>query len=265
MMRDILSDLEAAEKLMDPNPMRRAQRAMLAPMPKRFYKHAGVVEQGAQFVVVLDGKPVKTPARKPLAFPAKAAAELVAAEFEAQEKEINPANMPFTRLANTAIDGVANEIGAVLEDIQRFSANDLLCYRAEMPDALVQRQAAVWDRYLDWVRAKHGVRLFLAQGVMHVGQPPESVEAFRLALRAHAEPLKLACLHAMTTLTGSAILALAVAEGEASAEEAWKAAHLDEDWTNENWGADSEAEARRAARWQDMRAADLMLRAVSGG
>ena len=259
-MRDILSDLEAAEKLMDPNPMRRAQKAMLTPKPKRFYKVAGVAEQGGGYVVVLDGKPVKTPARKELAFPARAAAELVAAEFEAQEKEINPATMPFTRLANTAIDGVASEIDAVLADIQRFCANDMLCYRSEAPEGLVKRQADVWNRYLDWARAKHGVRLFLGEGVMHIGQPPASIEAFGLALKAHAEPLKLACLHAMTTMTGSAILALAIAEGEVSVEEGWAAAHLDEDWTIEHWGEDREAQARRAARWQDMKAAADLLR-----
>lgn len=262
-MRDILSDLEAAEKLMDPNPMRRAQKAMLTPMPKRFYKAAGVAEQAGAFVVVLDGKPVKTPARKPLALPTTLAAELVAAEFAAQEKEINPATMPFTRLANTAIDGVANQVDSVLSDIQRFSANDMLCYRSEAPEGLVTRQAAVWDRYLDWVRATHGVRLYLAEGVMHVEQPPASVEAFGLALKPHAEPMKLACLHAMTTMTGSAILALAIAEGESSVEEAWAAAHLDEDWTIEHWGEDREAQARRAARWQDMKAAADLMRAVS--
>ncbi len=261
-MRDILSDLEAAEKLMDPNPMRRAQKAMLTPMPKRFYKAAGVAERGGEFVVVLDGKPVKTPARKELAFPTSAAAALVVAEFDAQEKEINPTTMPFTRLANTAIDGVASEVDAVLADIQRFCANDMLCYRSEAPEGLVKRQTDVWDRYLDWVKDRHGVRLYLAEGVMHVVQPPASVEAFGVALKSHAEPLKLACLHAMTTMTGSAILALAIAEAEVSVEEGWAAAHLDEDWTIEHWGEDREAQARRAARWQDMKAASDMLRAL---
>lgn len=262
-MRDMLSDLEAAEKLMDPNPMRRAQKAMLTPMPKRFYKAADVAEQGGEFVVVLDGKPVKTPARKTLAFPTKSAAKLVAAEFEAQEKEINPATMPFTRLANTAIDGVASEVDAVLADILRFCANDMLCYRSEAPEGLVKRQTEVWNRYLEWVKAKHGVRLYLAEGVMHVEQPKASVDAFGLALKTHAEPLKLACLHAMTTMTGSAILALAIAEGQASVEVVWAAAHLDEDWTIEHWGEDREAQARRAARWQDMKAAADLLLAVS--
>ncbi len=261
-MRDILSDLQAAELLMDPNPMRRAQKAMLTPMPKRFYKEAAVEEQGGRFVVVLDGKPVKTPARKALALPTKAAAELAAAEFASQVKEINPATMPFTRLANTAIDGVSTEVDAVLEDIKRFAGNDMLCYRAEAPDALVLRQTDVWDPYLDWLKAKHGARLYLAEGVMHVVQPAEAVDAVGRALKAHAEPMALACLHAMTTLTGSAVLALAVAEGKVSADEAWKAAHLEEDWTAEFWGEDREAAERRAYRWQEMDAAARMLKAV---
>ena len=261
-MRDMLSDLEAAERLMDPNPMRRAQKAMLTPMPKRFYKLASVAEQDGRFVVVLDGRPVKTPARNTLAFPTKPAAELVAAEFSAQEKEINPATMPFTRLANTAIDGVSAEIDAVMADIQRFSANDMLCYRSEAPEGLVKRQTEVWDRYLDWVRNRHGVVLLLANGVMHVEQPHHSVDAFGKALKAHAEPLVLACLHAMTTMTGSAILALAIAEGEVGVEEAWAAAHLDEDWMIEFWGEDREASERRANRWIDMDAAARMLKSV---
>lgn len=261
-MRDILGDLEAAERLMDPNPMRRAQKAMLTPMPKRFYKEADVAEREGQFVVVLDGKPVKTPARMDLAFSTKAAAALVASEFAAQEKEINPATMPYTRLANTAIDGVAKEVDAVLVDIQRFGANDMLCYRSEAPEGLVKRQTLVWDPYLSWVRSRYGVHLHLTQGVMHVEQPIEAIAAFGVALQGYRVPLPLACLHAMTTITGSAILALAVADGEVALEEAWAAAHLDEDWMIEFWGEDREASERRVSRWIDMEAASQMLKAA---
>jgi chaperone required for assembly of F1-ATPase len=263
LMRDILGDAEKAALLSDPNPMKRAQKAMQTPLPKRFYKDVSVAEeQGGLFHVLLDGKPVKTPARASLSFATRAAAELVAAEFAAQEKEINPAKMPATRLANTAIDGVATEIGAVREDMLRFAANDLLCYRAEGPDALVARQADVWDRYIDWVRARYGARLYLTEGVMHIRQPREAIALIGAAINQIDDPMTLAVLHTMTTLTGSAVLALAVAEGEASAEEVWKAAHLDEDWTNDNWGTDSEAEVRRATRWLDMKAADMMLKAL---
>lgn len=263
-MREILSDLEAESHLSDLNPMKRAQIQMRTPLPKRFYKEAAVGGASGQFQVLLDGKPVKTPARNLLSFPTAAAARLVADEFAAQEKEVNPATMPATRLANTAIDGVAAEVEAVQEDIIRFASNDMLCYRAEGPDALVARQADVWDRYLDWARARYGARLYLAEGVMHVAQPREAIALIGAAVKQVRDPLHLAAIHTMVTLTGSAILALAVDEGEASAEEAWAAAHLDEDWTIEHWGEDREAAERRASRWLDMHAAAAMLAALKG-
>lgn len=261
-MREILTELEVESFVSDPNPMKRAQIQMRSPLPKRFYKEASVADAQGLFAVHLDGKPVKTPARNLLSFPTAAAAQMVAGEFASQEKEINPASMPATRLANTAIDGISTEVEAVQEDIIRFAANDLICYRAEGPDALVARQADVWDRYIDWVRSRYGARLYLAEGVMHIAQPREAIALIGAAIKQISDPLQLACLHTMTTLTGSAILALAILEGEASAEEAWQAAHLDEDWTSEHWGEDREAAERRAARWQDMKAAADMLKAL---
>jgi chaperone required for assembly of F1-ATPase len=262
-MREILTDLEAESYVSDPNPMKRAQIQMRTPLPKRFYKEVSISETDGHHSVLLDGKPVKTPARNLLSFPTAAAAQLVADEFAAQDKEINPALMPSTRLANTAIDGVATEIEAVQEDIIRFASNDLICYRAEGPDALVARQADIWDRYIDWTRSRYGARLYLTEGVIHVAQPREAIALIGAAVKQIADPLRLACLHTMTTLTGSAILALAIHEGEAPAEEAWNAAHLDEDWTIERWGEDREATERRAARWQDMKSAADMLKAIS--
>lgn len=261
-MREILSDLGSENYVSDPNPMKRAQIQMRTPLPKRFYTDVAVVQGEGAWHVHLDGKPVKTPARSALCLPSENAARLVAAEFAAQDKEINPALMPATRLANTAIDGVAKEMEAVQEDVIRFAANDMLCYRAETPDALVARQADIWDRYLDWARARYGARLYLAEGVMHVTQPREAIALIGAAVKQIADPLQLACLHTMTTLTGSAILALAVNEGEAGAEEVWVSAHLEEDWTIEHWGEDREAASRRAARWQDMKAAADMLKAT---
>ncbi|MGL4490401.1 MAG: ATP12 family chaperone protein [Rhizobiaceae bacterium] len=264
-MRDILSDPSKIEFYSDPNPMKRAQKQMLTPAVKRFYKDVSVSGQGGQFLVLLDGKPVKTPARKDLAFPKEQAAQLVAKEFSDQETEIIPAKMPFTRLANTAIDGVANEIDAVLEDIKRFCGNDLICYRADGPDKLVLRQTDAWDKYLDWVRGKHGVRLKMTEGIMHVDQSDESIQAFGAALVSYGDAISLACVHAMTTLTGSAVMALAVADGFVAHDQAWTDAHVDEDWTIENWGSDAEAMQRRANRWIDMNAAAMLLRAVRGG
>ena len=171
--------------------------------------------------------------------------------------------MPVLRLVNTAIDGVATDPQAVLEDILRFASSDLLCYRADTPEKLVQRQNEAWDPVLDWARASLGARFVLAEGVMHVDQPREAIAALGVHLSQRAEPMRLAALHVMTTLTGSALLALAVEMGELDVEEAWVAAHVDEDWQIEHWGQDFEAVARRANRKRDMLAAVRLLEALN--
>lgn len=261
-MRDLLNDLEAGKLLSDPDPVRRAQNQMRQALPKRFYAAADAVETGEGFAVRLDGKPVRTPGRGLLALPSAAAAALVAAEFAAQGETIDPVSMPVLRLVNTAIDGVAPDTQAVLEDVMRFSASDLLCYRADAPEELIARQAEAWDPVLDWVRSALGARFFLAEGVVHVEQPRESVAAVGLWLKQRQEPFRLSALHVMTTLTGSALLALAVEAGELTADEAWTAAHVDEDWNNERWGIDAEAAARRTARRKEFDAAVALIEAL---
>jgi chaperone required for assembly of F1-ATPase len=153
-------------------------------------------------------------------------------------------------------------VDEVLEDVKLFSSSDLVCYRSEGPEQLVERQAMAWDPYLEWVANRFGARFYLAQGVMPVEQPAEALAAIGQALRKYAEPMKAACLHSMTSLTGSALLALAVAEGHVSAEQAWNDAHVDEDWTIDQWGEDEEATARKAYRWLEMRAAADLLDAL---
>lgn len=261
-MRDLLNDLEDGNRLSDPDPMRRAQNQMRQTLPRRFYKDAGVAETAEGFAVRLDGKPVRTPGKAPLVLPSERAAALVAAEFAAQGETIDPVSMPVLRLVNTAMDGVAADTQAVLEDVMRFSASDLLCYRAGEPEALAARQAQAWDPVLDWVRSALGARFLLAEGVIHVEQPRESVGAVGLWLRQREEPFRLAAIHVMTTLTGSALLALAVEAGAVSPDEAWAAAHVDEDWNIELWGEDAEAAARRQARRRDFDAAVALVRAL---
>ncbi|WP_378951061.1 ATP12 family chaperone protein [Mesorhizobium sp. ANAO-SY3R2] len=261
-MRDILSDLEAGDMLSDPDPIRRAQSTLHRPLPKRFYENAGVAEVDGSYAVQLDGKSVRTPGRALLALPTAAAAQLVADEFSAQGENIDPFTMPVLRLVNTAIDGVATDPQAVLEDILRFASSDLLCYRADSPEKLVQLQNEAWDPVLDWARTSLGARFVLAEGVMHVDQPREAIAALGVHLSQRAEPMRLAALHVMTTLTGSALLALAVEMGELDVKEAWAAAHVDEDWQIEHWGQDSEAVARRANRKRDMLAAVALLEAL---
>ena len=261
-MREILSDLEAGRQLSGPDPVRRAQVQLKAPLPKRFYRDAGLAAAGEGFAVHLDGKPARTPGKLPLALPSEAAAALVAAEFAAQEDVVDPVAMPVLRLVNTALDGVAADPQAVLEDILRFAASDLLCYRADGPQGLVDRQNRHWDPVLDWVRVALGARFNLAEGVVHVAQPRESIAVLGAHLARRREPLVLAALHLMTSLTGSALLALAVEQGGLGAEDAWTAAHVDEDWQIEHWGQDAEAVARRAQRKRDFMAAVRLLEAL---
>ncbi|MEP9390360.1 ATP12 family protein [Mesorhizobium sp. KR9-304] len=261
-MRDILNDLETGRLLSDPDPVRRAQLQMRTPTPKRFYKDVAVAAGEGGFVVQLDGRTVKTPGKALLALPTERAAQLVADEFAAQGETLDLASMPAYRLVNTAIDGVASDPQAVLEDILRFSSSDLLCYRAEGPDALVRRQNEAWDAVLDWARAALGARLLLAEGVIHLEQPREAIAAIGVHVGQRAEPLRLAALHVMTSLTGSALLALAVDFGELDAETAWAAAHVDEDFQAAQWGQDSEAVARRANRKRDMTAAAALIDAI---
>jgi len=261
-MRDILNDLEAGKYLSDPDPVRRAQIQMKTPLPKRFYKAVSVVPVEEGFAVHLDGKPVRTPGKALLALPTEAAAVLVADEFAEQGETINPVTMPVMRLVNTAIDGVASDPQAVLEDILRFAASDLLCYRTDAPQGLVERQNEHWDPVIDWARAALGARFNLAEGIIHVEQPRESIAVLGSYLAQRAEPLRLAAIHLMTSLTGSALLALAVDFGELDVEAAWAAGHVDEDWQIEHWGQDAEAVARRAARKRDMVAAVSLLEAL---
>jgi len=261
-MREILTGLETGRHLSDPDPVRRAQNQMRTPAVKRFYKAVSVERVADGFSVRLDGKPVKTPSGKPVVLPAERAAGLVAGEFVAQEEKIDPLTMPVTRLVNTAIDGVATDPQAVLEDIMRFSSSDLVCYRAGDPEALVVRQAEAWDPVIDWARSALGARFHLAEGVMHVEQPRETIGAVGVHLRQRDDTFRLAALHVITAITGSALLALALEARAMDAETVWNAAHVDEDWNIEHWGLDAEAAGRRAARKRDMMGAAALIEAL---
>lgn len=239
-------------------PMGAAQRLARTELRKRFYDAVEVAPDAYEFVIVLDGRPVLTPARRVLSVPAPLLAEALAAEWRAQAEFIDPATMPLNRLVNAALDGVVREAEAVRRDIQRYAGSDLVCYRAEGPAPLVARQAAAWDPILAWAASAFGARFVVASGVTYVGQPTAALAHLSAAL-AQVPPLRLAALHAMTTLTGSALLALAVAKGRLSPEAAWAAAHVDEDWNTEQWGPDAEAMQRRGSRWAEMDAAARLV------
>ena len=167
--------------------------------------------------------------------------------------------MPLTRIANTAIEAVSDNMQAVAGDIVAFAGSDLLCYRAAGPEALVARQAKAWDPIIQWAATDLGARFILAEGVMPVEQPRAALDRVAEAIQP-LNPFQLSGLHVVTTLTGSALLALAVLKERLTPDEAWAAAHVDEDYQIELWGADAEAEDRRAYRWQEMQAACFMIR-----
>jgi chaperone required for assembly of F1-ATPase len=238
---------------------KRPGREPRAALPKRFYKAVSVdAGEGGAWRVTLDGKPIRTPAKSVFAVPSRALAEAIAAEWAAQAERIDPAAMPLTRLANSALDGVRGREAAVRADIAKYAGSDLVCYRIAEPERLARLQAEAWDWVLAWADEALGVRFKVAQGIMPVAQPASAPAAIARALEA-CDAFSLAAIHVMTTLTGSALLALAHARGRLAAEAAWAAAHVDEDFQIRQWGEDAEAMARRQHRWIDMQAASRML------
>jgi len=254
-MRDILEEL-FSEPVLDPaEAVRRGARRRL---PKRFYQHAAAAAGDGDVRVLLDGRPVHTPARRVLAAPTHVLADALAKEWNVQAEVIDPASMPLTRLANSIIDGVADAPARVAAEAEKYLETDLIFYRAAAPEKLVARQAATWDPILTFARDEFGARFLLGQGLIFVQQPEAALAAVCAAIP--REPWRLGAVHAVTTLTGSALIALAVMHGKLSAEQAWAAAHVDEDWNMEQWGADQLALARRAFRLAEMQAACLALR-----
>jgi chaperone required for assembly of F1-ATPase len=250
----------------DPNPMRRAQNAMArVALPKRFYKSVEVVEKDGAYAIALDGRSALTPGRKPLALPATAAAELIAAEWRAQADVIDPAVMHATRMANTAIDSVVARLVEVQADVAAYAGSDLVCYRTGEPEGLVARQRDAWDPVVDWAADRLGARMVLAEGVMHQAQTPEALAAVRDRVFAINDPIALAALHVMTTMTGSCLIALMAADGRLSSEAAWAAATVDDTWQAEQWGFDEEAQQRMERRRHEFAAAVALHQSIAAG
>jgi chaperone required for assembly of F1-ATPase len=242
--------------------VRLTQVAMRAPVIKRFYQTAAVGEVEGGYALLLDGRGARTPAKNKLVAPIRAIAEAIAAEWAGQGAVVDPTSMPVTRLANSALDGVAKTLAETRADIARYAGADLLCYRAEAPEALVAMQAEAFDPVLAWAEEALGTRFILSAGVMHVAQPERALAAVRAAVDAYGSPFAVAALHGLTSLSGSVLLALAVARRAQSAEKAWRVAHIDEDFQIRQWGEDDEAMVRRAARWVEFEAAVRVIRSV---
>jgi chaperone required for assembly of F1-ATPase len=249
----------------DPTAM--ARRDMKKALPRRFYKEAKAEARDGAFAILLDGKPVKTPAKNALTLPTLAAAEAVAAEWQAQKDYIDPQYMPLTRLVHSALDGVAREQKACIDEVVKYAGTDLVCYRAGEPDALVKAQADAWDPYLAFAKEKFGASFVCAQGIMFTAQPDTASRAVHdavqniVASRASGV-FVLAALNVMTNLTGSALIALGVVYDAFDVDAAWQAAHVDEDFQMQIWGHDDEALERRARRWIEMESAARLFRLV---
>jgi chaperone required for assembly of F1-ATPase len=259
-MRDLIYPAHVPS---EPDPVRRAQVAMLKPLPKRFYTDVAIKPHEGRFAITLDGRIARTPARHVLSLPTEAAAAVLSTEWQAQVEEINPAKMPATKLVNAALDHVSVQMAEVAADISKYVMSDLVCYRAGEPEGLVAMQAQAWNPVLEWANLRLGVRLKLAEGILFQAQPTEAESAMRRAVEGFSDPIALAALHVMTTLSGSCLIALMAAEGVLSLEVAFSAASIDEQWSAKVWGEDGEAVQRMALRREEFGTALSLLRAVT--
>jgi chaperone required for assembly of F1-ATPase len=225
---------------------------------RRVYRSVAVAPSADGFTVTLDGRTVHTPQRRPMAMPSAALAEAIAAEWAAQGETVDPGTMPLTRLAGSAIDIVAANRSEIVARTAAYAEADLLCYRADEPEALVERQSSAWQPLVEWATGRYAAPLRVTTGVIAVEQPAAALEALRSAVETH-DDMRLTALAAAAAVSGSLILALAVSDRRIGAEEAWSLSQLDESWQIERWGSDPEAERRRAALKADLAAAARFL------
>lgn len=227
---------------------------------KRFYKDTGVEECEGGFCILLDGKPMRTPARAILVVPTRALAEAIAGEWAAvpEKAEINAAHLPLTRLAATGIDRVVARRDDVIADTAKYAGSDLLCYRATAPDSLVKLQQELWQPLLEWAAERHGARLVTADGIGFVDQPEEAKATLHAAVSAHGD-LALSALYNLTHTAGSVVIGLAVSEGRLDAAAAFAAAQMDELYQVDRWGDDPLAEKHREGVRRDIEACARFL------
>jgi chaperone required for assembly of F1-ATPase len=221
---------------------------------KRFYKQVSIVAVDGGHAIRLDGRAVKTPARAELVLPTIALARAAAAEWDAQVETIDPVSMPQTGLANAAIDKVAADHDTFVRDIAVYGETDLLCYRADGPEPLIERQTAIWDPLLAWAKTRYAIDFAITTGIIHRPQPPETIARLAAAVR-DIDPFPLVALQRLVTISGSLVIGLAMRDGAIDARAAFDAAHLDELWQAELWGEDWMATDARDARRRDFEAA----------
>ena len=231
---------------------------------KRFYQKAEAVERPGGHGIALDGKAVKTPGRRDLLVPNRALAVAIAREWASQQAEIWPATMPLTRLAVTAVDRVATQREAIVQQIANYAGTDLVCYRAAHPPALAARQQAVWQPLIDWAVLRYDAPLTVTTGVIPKGQSEASLRAFAAAV-AELDDFTLTALHTATAACGSLVIALALLEGRINAQEAFAASQLDETFQIEAWGEDPEVTERRRALNSEIAAAQQFISLLRNG
>lgn len=232
---------------------------------KRFYKETSVDAGDGGHRILLDGRPMRTPAKAVLVVPTRPLAEAIAAEWhEIPEKaDINVSYLPLTRLAATGIDRVTTQRQRVIDDTAKYASTDMLCYRAGEPERLVQRQQETWQPLLDWAAERYGARLTVVEGMAFVNQPDEAVKKLHDAVAAYSD-LGLSALYNLTHISGSLIVALAVAEGHLPADRAFVVAQLDEIYQIERWGEDPIAAKRHAGIKHDIEAGARFLALLEG-
>ena len=230
---------------------------------KRFYKQAGVAPVADGHGVTVDDRLVRTPGKRDLVVPSAALAAAIAAEWEAQQREIRRETMPLTRLAGVTIERNSTEREAVVRQVAHYAGTDLVCYRATNPQALAARQQAVWQPLIDWALERYGAQLLVTSGVIPTSQPAASLAAFTKVVVGH-DDFSLTALHAATTACGSLVIALALLEGRLDAGEAFTASQLDESFQIEAWGEDGEQAKRRAALAAEISAAAQFMSLLRG-
>ena len=225
---------------------------------KRFYKEVSVDAAAGRHRLLLDGRPVHSPARQALVMPSAALAEAVADEWRAQGETIERAGMGLTRLVSTALDRMPALRGAAIDEALGYAQTDLLCYRAVEPVELAERQERAWQPWLDWLAATHGARLVVTTSMLPVSQPEPAITRLRTAVEG-LDDWRLVGLHGATTALGSVVLGLALLEGEIDAEQALAASLLDELFEIERWGRERDAERRQQVLRRDVAAAAAFL------
>jgi chaperone required for assembly of F1-ATPase len=224
---------------------------MTARHRRRFFRQAALTGTGP-YGIALDGRTLKTPAKRDFVVPILALAEAIAAEWNGQGDWVDPDRMALTKLANTAIDRVWGSEQRIIDDVVAYAGTDLVCYRATEPEGLVQREGKAWDPVIEWAAEFFDAEFQTVEGVIHRMQEGAAMQAVRRYL-AGLDAMRLCAIHNLASLTGSALITTALCEGFLEPEDAWRAAHVDEDWQIERWGRDEEAARRRAQNEEEFR------------